>query len=113
MARSKRRRKKPKTRFNEQSPKKIVRGLFILVLTILLIIFIFGDHGLYQLLRIRSELANTKRKIVELQAEREKIKEENARLTSDMEYIERMARERFRMAKKGEKVYKVLPKKDD
>jgi cell division protein FtsB len=113
MARSKRRRKKPKTRFTEQSPKKIVRGLFILVVTILLIIFIFGDHGLYQLLRIRSELANTKRKIVELQAEREKIKEENARLTSDMEYIERMARERFRMAKKGEKVYKVLPKKDD
>jgi len=43
---------------------------------------------------------------------KEDIKEENIRLKSDMEYIERLARERYRMAKKGEKIYKVLPKQE-
>ncbi|HIN96640.1 MAG TPA: septum formation initiator family protein, partial [Candidatus Marinimicrobia bacterium] len=30
----------------------------------------------------------------------------------DMEYIERIARERYRMVKKGEKVFKVIPKEN-
>ena len=110
MARSKRRRKKTKTHLSRQSSNKIVRGLFLLVVTILLIIFVFGDHGVYQLYRLKSELADTQIFILELQAKKEEIKEENIRLNSDMEYIERLARERYRMAKKGEKVYKVLPK---
>jgi len=110
MALSKRRRKKTKIHISKQSSKKIVRGFFLLIITMLLIIFVFGDHGIYQLYRLKSELAATKRLIAELQNEKEEIKEENIRLNSDMEYIERLARERYRMAKKGEKVYKVLSK---
>ena len=32
-------------------------------------------------------------------------------LENNLDYIEKLARERFRMAKEGEKVFKVLPKK--
>jgi len=38
------------------------------------------------------------------------LEEETSRLEQDMEYIERLARERYRMAKKGEKVFKVIRK---
>jgi len=33
---------------------------------------------------------------------------ERNRLETDMEYIEKLARERYRMAKKGEKVFRVI-----
>jgi cell division protein FtsB len=90
----------------------VVRGFFFIFIVILLIIFIFGDHGVYQLYRLRAERTAIQKQIAELRAERENSLEENARLKSDMEYIEKLARERYRMAKKGEKVFKVLPKKD-
>jgi Septum formation initiator. len=38
------------------------------------------------------------------------LKEEKNKLNSDAKYIEQLARERFRMAKKGEKVFKVIEK---
>ena len=38
------------------------------------------------------------------------LEEEKNKLNSDAKYIEQIARERFRMAKKGEKVFKVIEK---
>ena len=32
--------------------------------------------------------------------------------TKNLDYIEKLARERFKMAKTGEKVFKVIPKKE-
>ena len=37
---------------------------------------------------------------------------EKNRLENDLDYIEKLARERFKMAKTGEKVFKVIPKKE-
>jgi cell division protein FtsB len=38
---------------------------------------------------------------------------EKNKLTTDSKYIEQLARERFRMAKKGEKVFKVIERKPE
>ncbi len=38
------------------------------------------------------------------------LENEKTRLETDLDYIERLAREKYRMAKKGEKVFKVIPK---
>ena len=35
---------------------------------------------------------------------------EKTRLESDLQYIEKLAREKYRMAKKGEKVFRVIEK---
>lgn len=43
-----------------------------------------------------------------LRVEQEKFLGEKNRLQSDLEYIEKIARERHRMAKPGEKVFRVL-----
>jgi cell division protein FtsB len=38
------------------------------------------------------------------------LEEEKTKLSYDLKYIEQLARERYRMAKKGEKVFKVIEK---
>tara|TARA_Y100000590_G_scaffold75685_3_gene83624 strand:+ start:57674 stop:57835 length:162 start_codon:yes stop_codon:yes gene_type:complete len=46
-----------------------------------------------------------------LRSEQGRLTGEKDRLQNDLEYIEKLARERHRMAKPGEKVFKVLEKK--
>jgi len=112
--RSKQRHRKPKRIYKNSSnvQRKVIRWLLLLIASVLLIIFIFGDHGIYQLYRLRAERSVNQVLITELRKERGKLEEEKFRLKTDMEYIERIARERYRMVKKGEKVFKVIPKEN-
>ena len=92
--------------------KKIMRAILILGAIVLLIIFFLGDHGVYQLYRLGKEKTEIQKLIVELREEKQNLEAEKTRLETDFDYIERLARERYRMAKKGEKVYKVIPKSE-
>lgn len=89
--------------------KQIMRGLAIMALLLLVIIFFFGDHGVYQLVRLKAERKATQKTIDRLRAEKIQLDAEKVRLESDLEYVERIAREKYRMARKGEKVFKVIP----
>ena len=77
-----------------------------------MIIFLFGDHGLYQLYKIKSQRKVTQKRIEELKTEIVLLGNEKKRLQTDLDYIERLAREKYRMAKAGEKVFKVIPKEN-
>lgn len=90
--------------------KKLVRAVLILGAIVLLIIFFFGDHGVYQLYRLQKEKSEIQQAIVELRNEKLQLEAEKTRLETDFEYIEQLAREKYRMAKPGEKVFKVVPK---
>ena len=46
-----------------------------------------------------------------LQTEKDSLIATNEKLQHDIEYIEKIARERYRMVKKGEKVFRVIKKK--
>ena len=94
------------------SQKKLVRFVLIFIVFILLIIFVFGDHGLFQLYRLKKERLLIRDHISQLRREREELKKEKNMLENNLDYIEKLAREKFRMAKKGEKVFKVIPKKE-
>ncbi|MFH1852947.1 MAG: septum formation initiator family protein [Candidatus Neomarinimicrobiota bacterium] len=89
-------------------PQRLIRGVLTLGAVVLLLIFFFGDHGLYQLYQLRLERKQIQRNIEDLRAERIQLEEQKLRLETDFEYIERLARERYRMAKKNEKVFKVI-----
>ena len=91
--------------------RSFVRGVLILFLATLMIIFIFGDHGLLQLYKLKRERSKIQNHISELRKDREGLIKEKARLESDLKYIEKLAREKYKMAKPGEKVFKVMPKK--
>ena len=76
-------------------------------------IFIFGDHGLLQLYKLKRERSKIQNHISELRKDREGLIKEKARLENDLKYIEKLAREKYRMAKPGEKVFKVMQKKEE
>ena len=109
--------RKPKPRrFQQQvvaTQKQFIRGIIFLLCVTLLIIFIFGDHGLLQLYKLERERAKVQAQIAQLRKERERVMVEKNRLENDIQYLEKLARERYRMVKPGEKVYKVIPEKKD
>ena len=93
--------------------QQMIRAILIIGTLILLIIFFFGDHGLYQLYKLRSERSEIQAAITIMREQKQTLEAEKNKLTTDSKYIEQLARERFRMAKKGEKVFKVIEKKPD
>ncbi len=95
-----------------ETQRQFVRGVLFLIGVTLLIIFIFGDHGLFQLYKLKRERKQVQIHITQLRENREKLIAEKNRLENDLDYIEKLARERFKMAKTGEKVFKVIPKKN-
>tara|TARA_Y100001958_G_C20973760_1_gene367686 strand:+ start:381 stop:731 length:351 start_codon:yes stop_codon:yes gene_type:complete len=94
------------------SQKRIVRGVLLLIFSTLIIVFIFGDHGIFQLYKLKKERENIQKHIAELRKNRELLTAEKNRLENDLNYIEQLAREKYRMAKPGEKVFKVITEDD-
>ena len=117
MSRYSRLKRKPKSRRAQQqvaaTQKQFIRGIIFLLCITLLIIFVFGDHGLLQLYKLNRERAKVQAQIAQLRKERERVMVEKNRLENDIQYLEKLARERYRMVKPGEKVYKVIPEKKD
>ena len=93
-----------------ETQKKFIYGVITLIAFTLTIIFVFGDHGLFQLYKLKKEKSSIQNHISELRKEREVLISEKKRLENDLMYIEKLAREKYRMAKPGERVYKVISK---
>jgi cell division protein FtsB len=102
--------KSRRKKFFADAQRKFLRGIILFGILFLLIIFLLGNHGLFQLYKIKSQRKITQKRIEQLKTEIALLKNEKNRLQTDLEYIERLAREKYRMAKTGEKVFKVIPK---
>ena len=90
--------------------KKIIRGILTIGTLTLLVIFLFGNHGLYQLYILKKERSNIQEKINLLREEKMALEDEKTKLQTDYKHIEELAREKYRMSKKGERVFKVIEK---
>ena len=102
--------KRTSNNFVVEAQKNFVRGVLLLIIGTLLIIFIFGDHGLFQLYKLKQQRVEIQNYISQLRKDRESLLSEKNRLENDLKYIEKLAREKYRMAKPGEKVFKVITK---
>ena len=103
---------KRKSQQNNQLQKKLIQGLLFLISFGLVMIFIFGDHGLLQLYKLDKEKRNIKNYISTLRELREDRFTEKNKLENDKEYLEKLAREKYLMSKPGERVFKILPKNE-
>ena len=105
----------PRRRPFRTSPRRgnIFTKLLLLAGVILIIIFFFGDHGIYRLYEMKREKEHILKEIDRLREEQKTLLGEKGRLENDLEYIERLARERHRMAKPKEKVFKVVERPGD
>ena len=88
--------------------KQFFKGLVFLIFFSLIIVFIFGDHGLLKLYKIKNERQIVQKKITLLREERKKLKNEKIKIENDLSYIEKIAREKYKMVKPGEKIFKVV-----
>ena len=93
--------------------KRIIKTMLLIGALSLIIIFFLGDHGLYQLYTLKKERAQIQSQINVLRKEKIELENEKIKLQTDYKYIEELAREKYRMAKKGEKVFKVIDQKND
>jgi len=88
--------------------KQFLRGLVFLICLSLIIVFIFGDHGLLKLYKIKQKRKKIRANITQLRNEREQTKNEKNKIENDLNYIEKIAREKYKMVKPGEKIFKVI-----
>tara|TARA_Y100001958_G_C21003742_1_gene386547 strand:+ start:225 stop:557 length:333 start_codon:yes stop_codon:yes gene_type:complete len=88
--------------------RQLFKGIVFLIFFSLTIVFIFGDHGVLKLYKIKNERKEIQKKIADLREEKEKLKSEKSRIENDLGYIEKIAREKYKMVKPGEKIFKVI-----
>jgi cell division protein FtsB len=79
----------------------------VMVLILFVIAAVYGDHGLVDLLRMQHEQHELEHTAFDLQQQNERLRERVRRLQSDHHYIEKLARERLGLVRKGEIMYRV------
>ncbi|HID10386.1 MAG TPA: septum formation initiator family protein [Candidatus Latescibacteria bacterium] len=86
------------------------RRFLVLALALFGLYFVFGEHGLWRIWKLKRRARALKEEVVRIEAKRRALEEEKKKLEEgDPEYIEKLARERYGMVKPGERVYIVLP----
>ena len=84
------------------------RAMLGLVLGVPLVLFLlFGSHGIVQRIRLQSQKAELETKIQQAETETKQLQAESNALDGDKKAIEKVAREKYGMAREGETVYKV------
>lgn len=87
------------------------RAMLSLVIGIPLVLFLmFGSHGIVQRLRLENQKAELEAKILQAEAETKRLQAESKALDGDKKAIEKVAREKYGMAREGETVYRVRKK---
>ena len=89
--------------------KKIFGSLFLVII----LYFLFGgDYNIYNLWKYRQKEKDLRAEIQTIDKEREQLTTEIEMLKNDSSYIEKIAREEFKMGKPNEKIY-IVTSKDD
>jgi len=65
----------------------------------------FNQYGILQHFKTKQKLEQLRQRTEQLKKEQQTIKESIERLKNDYEYIEKIAREKYFLIKKGEEVY--------
>jgi cell division protein FtsB len=101
----------PRNPSGDDSPFRRRRLLVAFGVVLLLgYIFIGGKDGFYQIWRVNVEIDALREEVARLEQEKARLEKVNELLKSDSAAIERLARERYGMARPGEVVYRlVLP----
>ncbi len=89
-------------------PKKLGRWILFLLLLVVLYFSLTGEVGLINLYRSHRETRRMKAEIDALNTTIDSLESTITKLKNDTAFIERIAREKLGMAKKGEKVYKFI-----
>jgi cell division protein FtsB len=91
------------------SKQKVFLCLAILALSSMLLLILFGDHGVADLILLKSERDALVEKNEKLARENLLVYDKINRLETDLEYIENVARQELGMIGKDEWIFKPRP----
>ncbi|NQT27828.1 septum formation initiator family protein [candidate division KSB1 bacterium] len=97
---------------NSKKPYRRARLVVFLGLLALLFLLSTGSRGFVQQIRLQQQKRQLEREIVALKQTIEALEAERQKLYDPAE-IERIAREKYGMAKKNEKILRVVPMEED
>lgn len=86
--------------------------VIILFVFILILAFFFGEGGILELVKTRTEIDQLKKKVGTLEKEKAALIKEIEELKKDPQALERKAREKLWLMKKNEKVVVIVKKGD-
>ena len=72
-----------------------------------MLLLLFSDRGFITLSNLKKEKVEIQQEINSLRQQIVSLEKEAEKLKFDEKYVEKIAREKFRMVKPGEKVFKV------
>ncbi|MCH7818921.1 MAG: septum formation initiator family protein [Candidatus Marinimicrobia bacterium] len=102
-----------KREFNLESLFALFKKLFLLLIAGgVIAAFLFNERGLISWYKYSMERERIESELDSLHAVESALRTEIEKLKFAPEYLEKLAREKYGMAKKGEKVYKVIPKEE-
>jgi len=81
--------------------------LMVLIVAGCISLIFFSDRGLINLWSLKNEKLEIQNEINSLRSQIAMLEKEEERLKFDEKYIEKIAREKFKMVKPGERVFKV------
>ena len=81
--------------------------LFFFLSVGFVLLLLFSDRGFIALWNLKKEKVEIQQEINSLRQQIVSLEKEAEKLKFDEKYIEKIAREKFRMVKPGEKVFKV------
>lgn len=86
--------------------------LFLSVFALLLIAtyFVVGQRGTYKLITFYNQKEKLAEEIQNLEIEKKELEDFKSKLENDPQSIEKVAREKYKMKKKGERVYQIVEK---
>ena len=88
--------------------KRFKRFALLVILVLIVTVFITGSRGTFQLYKFSKRKLNLKNEIETLEAEKIKLEEMKSKIETDPDFIEKIAREKYKMKKKEEKVYEIV-----
>ncbi len=95
----------------KKTPWSAWHYLLFAVVAVIVFFSLRGNYGLIRYLQLQKQKNDLVRQIHDLQQQQTELTQEIERLTNDYHYIESIVRERYKMGKKGEKIYfMILPK---
>jgi len=91
-----------------RGPLTVKRFLFMIGSIVFCYCYIIGDYGIYNYLMKKREVLRLEKEVESLRIERQKLNELKKLLKQeDLITIERIAREKYGMVKKGEKFIRI------
>ena len=94
---------------NTITRKKRIKKIFLVTIFIVFIlIFITGQRGSYQLYKFSKQANELEIEIAKITEEIRRLEQERDKINNDPTYIEKIAREKYKMKKEGEQVYQIV-----